>query len=492
MGWQYPLSEFCPKQKKAVCVNWVQLSLWALWQSIVVTAFNVGLSRAYTTRKVTNHQSYISKCDFFNTSYTPDLQPHANFIPGFKFLELPGATLNAIGILNSNAQAQHAQEIQTSETLFATQFFLQVLNPCMEGLPLQTKTRVNNLVKTASKMQIYWLTTEYTGKTHQPCHQQLNQCSCRTTLILYLKFGQQQPVTSVPITLRSTNLDLVIADPSRPLGVSVHLVINFDHRDPRYSVFWSTQPTAGYLQGQSTKKFPLLGLFEVGNTTCTFPRADNFMQAINRWGRGAIRFTYAQVYTPFTKALENSSQSSQRPFLPTLLLRKAFVSRTTDMSHVQHCTEELYEYFQLVEASLLNLYKVGAGAQLSSSWSSLLTQFHNHCYPSKVWQPPHTLLQYLYTIHHSLLYLQVPCADMRDYAKNLFWELITPLRAALEGTLSGPFMIPTVLLCETLLAFLPSMSTRGQSYEILKDYKIARGSKWLAYPLSWKEGRICC
>ena len=157
---------------------------------------------------------------------------------------------------------------------------------------------------------------------------------------LYFKFGQQQSVTSVPITLRSTNLDLVIADSSRIFEASVHLAINFEHRDPRYSVFCSTQPTAGYLQGPSTKKFPLLGLSEVGNITCTFPCADNFMQAINRRDHGAIRFTYAQAYTPLTKALENLSPFYQRPFLLTLLLGKAFVPRTMDLSHVQHCTVE--------------------------------------------------------------------------------------------------------------------------------------------------------
>ena len=159
---------------------------------------------------------------------------------------------------------------------------------------------------------------------------------------LYFKFGQQQPVTSVPITLKSTNLDLVIADPSHLLGAPVHLAINFEHRDPRYFVFWSIQSTAGYLtdgylQGPSTKKFPLLGLSGVGNITYTFPCADNFMQTINCWDRGAIHFTYTQlytqVYTPLTKALD-SSPFSQRPFLLTLLLGKAFVSRTMDLSHV--------------------------------------------------------------------------------------------------------------------------------------------------------------
>ena len=62
---------------------------------------------------------------------------------------------------------------------------------------------------------------------------------------------------------------------------------------------------------------------------------------------------------------------------------------------------------------------------------------------------------------------------MKDYWMNLFCELITPLRAALDRSLSGPFTILTVLLCEMLLSFIPSMSTRNQDYQILKEYKIA-------------------
>ena len=84
----------------------------------------------------------------------------------------------------------------------------------------------------------------------------------------------------MPISLASTNLDVVIADPSWLLGASIHLAITFTHQHPRYSVFWSTQPTTEYLQGQNTKRYPFLGLSEIGNTTSTFPRAQSFQQAI--------------------------------------------------------------------------------------------------------------------------------------------------------------------------------------------------------------------
>ena len=100
----------------------------------------------YTTRKVTNHHTYVLKCDFFNATYTATLQPHANYYPGFKFLELPGASLNVIGILNTNATPQDVEQLQTSDTLFASEFYQNVLIPSIEGLPHGSKTRMNNLV----------------------------------------------------------------------------------------------------------------------------------------------------------------------------------------------------------------------------------------------------------------------------------------------------------------------------------------------------------
>ena len=75
--------------------------------------------------------------------------------------------------------------------------------------------------------------------------------------------------------------------------------------------------------------YPLLGLSsEVGNTTSTFPQTKNFHQAIQSWDRrSAVSVTHAQAYTPLTKALENSTPSSERSFLLTLLLGKPFISR---------------------------------------------------------------------------------------------------------------------------------------------------------------------
>lgn len=104
--------------------------------------------RVYTTRKVTDHHPYLSKCDFFNTTYDPTLQPMANFNPGFKFLELPGASLNIVGVLDNNALPQEVEQVWCSDTFFASEFYKNILIPSIEGLAIETKTRANNLSTT--------------------------------------------------------------------------------------------------------------------------------------------------------------------------------------------------------------------------------------------------------------------------------------------------------------------------------------------------------
>ena len=129
--------------------------------------------------------------------------------------------------------------------------------------------RVKNLMKTSSKMQIlptyYQIYGQDTPALSSAIESTLMSNDPNSTYqpyFLYFKFGQQQPVTSVPITLRSTNLDLVITDPSRIFRAPVHLAINFEHRDPRYSVFWSTQTINCWVPpGTVYQKIPFAGSF---------------------------------------------------------------------------------------------------------------------------------------------------------------------------------------------------------------------------------------
>ena len=43
--------------------------------------------------------------------------------PGFNFLELPGTSLNVIGVLNANTTPQEAEQVKSSDTWFALEFY---------------------------------------------------------------------------------------------------------------------------------------------------------------------------------------------------------------------------------------------------------------------------------------------------------------------------------------------------------------------------------
>ena len=66
----------------------------------------------------------------------------------------------------------------------------------------------------------------------------------------------------------------------------------------------------------------------------------------------------------------------------------------------------------------------------------------------------------------------VPCDDMKSYSPKIFNDFIQPLKAAINRTFTGPNTIATVLFAETLIAFLPSMSTYNVTYDVLKEYQI--------------------
>ena len=71
-------------------------------------------------------------------------------------MELPGASLNIIGVFNDNATPEEAKQLQSSDMFFASEFYKNILIPSTEGLPLESKTRSNNLVT------IYLQTFQYT------------------------------------------------------------------------------------------------------------------------------------------------------------------------------------------------------------------------------------------------------------------------------------------------------------------------------------------
>ena len=66
--------------------------------------------------------------------------------------------------------------------------------------------------------------------------------------------------------------------------------------------------------------------------------------------------------------------------------------------------------------------------------------------------------------------MQVPRHDLLQYALNLVKELYDPLVTALS--VDGMGMMGTVLLCESVLSLLPTMSTKDMPYHLLRHYDI--------------------
>ena len=67
--------------------------------------------------------------------------------------------------------------------------------------------------------------------------------------------------------------------------------------------------------------------------------------------------------------------------------------------------------------------------------------------------------------------MQVPVHHFAGYVRNVK-ELYHPMQAAIDGDLTGPGTLGTVLLCESLLSFLCTGSYKDQPYRVLKAYDI--------------------
>ena len=130
----------------------------------------------------------------------------------------------------------------------------------------------------------------------------------------------------------------------------------------------------------------------------------------------------------------------------TLLLGKAFISRTTNLSYMQNYTEKLYEYLQLVEASLLNLHKADGRLELvlSSPQIGWIFSLNSITIANQV-RSDNLLIQ----VNHYCAWNRWLCSYKFHImiwginARNMFREMITPIRAHRTG-ISKAFLCQTV------------------------------------------------
>ena len=69
-----------------------------------------------------------------------------------------------------------------------------------------------------------------------------------------------------------------------------------------------------------------------------------------------------------------------------------------------------------------------------------------------------------------MFFFKVPRLNLLQYALRVVDELHDPLVFAFNAEETG--MMGTVLLCETLLSLLPTMSTKDMPYHLLREYNI--------------------
>lgn len=72
----------------------------------------------------------------------------------------------------------------------------------------------------------------------------------------------------------------------------------------------------------------------------------------------------------------------------------------------------------------------------------------------------------------SFIFIQVPLDQFPGYITRLVGELYDSVEAVVKGRLQGQGALATLVLCESLLSFLPTGSSKDQPHRLLKEYDI--------------------
>ena len=249
-----------------------------------------------------------------------------------------------------------------------------------------------------------------------------------TNLLSYHRFGQQQ-LLQRPITIQSTNLSHTVADENLVIHASSTWL------SPSTTMI-TTPPSIGdLLKLHNTfmakqQNFPSL---EIANVTSRMPTSlHHIIPAIHRQN---VEITFAQAYTPSTKCL---GLGHDRPF--------------SDLSFLM-CYIDERDYFHLLDMVALHLCKI----QLPEwRWYALPTALPPFCQDIKA----------------NNLTVQVPNNNLSNYATNLVKELMRPLRISVQHHSHGPRDLATIILSETILSLLPTMSVKDMPYWLLRSYQI--------------------
>ena len=91
----------------------------------------------------------------------------ANYYPRFKFLEHPGASLNVIGVLNTHATPQEAEQVKSSDTRFALEFYRNILIRRLKIWQLKAKPEATTWLQPSDIRTLHQFIFEFIKMTFQ-------------------------------------------------------------------------------------------------------------------------------------------------------------------------------------------------------------------------------------------------------------------------------------------------------------------------------------
>ena len=230
------------------------------------------------------------------------------------------------------------------------------------SLPTGTRTVVNNTTHTIEATGIL----PATFKLYPEDVPALSRMMCLTMRglptapykfsFVYIKYGQKMALNG-PVTLQSTGMDLVVARADKVEFACLHLALNYSAMDDSNAVFWDLEKLRVCMTGERKSYFTFMGLTELGNFNCHFPRLWGLAQCIHNCWRDTsrVQLTFAQAYTPSVNAVGHYMPFMLHPYLLSFLLGRQYVAGKRELRAIQDSTANELDYRILTEALVQQL-----------------------------------------------------------------------------------------------------------------------------------------
>ena len=97
---------------------------------------------------------YFTKADIFNSDiYEDHRQLAASFLPGFNLMEIGGGPIKVIAVVNKTGSVVELEDMAARRERISRYFFLHILVEAINKLSIMSRTRINNLTLTASRVK---------------------------------------------------------------------------------------------------------------------------------------------------------------------------------------------------------------------------------------------------------------------------------------------------------------------------------------------------